>query len=129
MDTMHEIPDLTNINVQIANTYSHVVRAGNTLYISGQAGVDYNSGELVGDDFESQARQAFKNLSTLLEHCDSNMSNVVKTTIWLCDANNFAKLNDLFVEFFPNNPPARSTPIVGMPIKGIHISIECIALV
>ena len=129
MDTNHEIPDLTNINVQIANTYSHVVRAGSTLYISGQAGVDYNSGELVGDDFESQARQAFKNLSTLLEHCDSNMSNVVKTTIWLCNANNFAKLNDLFVEFFPNNPPARSTPIVGMPIKGIHISIECIALV
>ena len=129
MDTNHEIPDLTNINVQIANTYSHVVHAGNTLYISGQAGVDYNSGELVGDDFESQARQAFKNLSTLLEHCDSNMSNVVKATIWLCDANNFAKLNDLFVEFFPNNPPARSTPIVGMPIKGIHISIECIALV
>ena len=129
MDTNHEIPDLTNINVQIANTYSHVVRAGSTLYISGQAGVDYNSGELVGDDFESQARQAFKNLSTLLEHCDSNMSNVVKTTIWLCDANNFAKLNDLFVEFFPNNPPARSPPIVGMPIKGIHISIECIALV
>ena len=129
MDTNHEIPDLTNINVQIANTYSHVVRAGSTLYISGQAGVDYNSGELVGDDFESQARQAFKNLSALLEHCDSNMSNVVKTTIWLCDANNFAKLNDLFVEFFPNNPPARSTPIVGMPIKGIHISIECIALV
>jgi 2-iminobutanoate/2-iminopropanoate deaminase len=129
MDTIHEIPDLTNINVQIANTYSHVVRAGNTLYISGQAGVDYNSGELVGDDFESQARQAFKNLSTLLEHCDSNMSNVVKTTIWLCDANNFAKLNELYTKFFPNNPPARSTPVVGLPLKELHISIECIALV
>jgi len=127
--TNHEIPDLSNINVQIANTYSHVVRAENVLYISGQAGVDYNSGELVGDDFESQARQSFKNISTLLENCGSNMSKVVKTTVWLCDANNFAKLNELFVEYFPNNPPARSTPIVGMPIKGIHISIECIALV
>jgi len=48
MKTIHEIPDLSNINVQVANIYSHVVRAENLLYISGQAGVDYNSGELVG---------------------------------------------------------------------------------
>jgi len=57
------------------------------------------------------------------------MSKVVKTTVWLCDANNFAKLNELYTKFFPNNPPTRSTPVVGLPLKELHISIECIALV
>ncbi|HJN69261.1 MAG TPA: Rid family hydrolase, partial [Candidatus Marinimicrobia bacterium] len=73
--------------------------------------------------------QAFQNLSLLLEASGSSMSKVVKTTVWLCDSNNFAKLNELYTKFFPNNPPARSTPVVGLPLRELHISIECIALI
>ncbi len=128
MNTIHEIPDISSVKAP-TTPYSHVVRAGEVLYVAGQPGIDYNTGKLAGDDFESQARQAFQNLSLLLEASGSSMSKVVKTTVWLCDSNNFAKLNELYTKFFPNNPPARSTPVVGLPLRELHISIECIALV
>ncbi|MBC8258074.1 MAG: RidA family protein [SAR324 cluster bacterium] len=127
MSILHEIPDVSSTNAPSV-TYSHVVRAGNVLYVAGQAGMDYRTGE-IPDDFESQARQAFENLSSLLDASGSSLDKVVKTTIWLCNANNFAKLNELYSEFFPDNPPTRSTPIVCLPLKELHISIECIALV
>ena len=57
------------------------------------------------------------------------MDKVVKTTVLLCDAKNFAKLNELYTEFLPTNPPARSTPIVGLPLDTFHISIDCIAYI
>jgi|TARA_B100000959_G_C14576007_1_gene457895 2-iminobutanoate/2-iminopropanoate deaminase len=127
MSAIHKIPDISNITKSNI-PYSHIVRAGDFLYISGQAGIDYNTGKLVGDEFDSQAKQAFQNISILLEHSGSDMSKVIKTTVWLCDTNNFEKLNELYTEFFPNNPPARSTPIVGLPLKELHISVECIAI-
>ena len=127
MSAIHKIPDISNITKSNI-PYSHIVRAGDFLYISGQPGIDYNTGKLVGDEFDSQAKQAFQNISILLEHSGSDMSKVIKTTVWLCDTNNFEKLNELYTEFFPNNPPARSTPIVGLPLKELHISVECIAI-
>ena len=127
MSAIHKVPDISNITKSNI-PYSHIVRAGDFLYISGQAGIDYNTGKLVGDEFDSQAKQAFQNISILLEHSGSDMSKVIKTTVWLCDTNNFEKLNELYTEFFPNNPPARSTPIVGLPLKELHISVECIAI-
>tara|TARA_B100001013_G_C24202645_1_gene281963 strand:- start:19 stop:405 length:387 start_codon:yes stop_codon:yes gene_type:complete len=127
MSAIHKIPDISNITKSNI-PYSHIVRAGDFLYISGQAGIDYNTGKLVGDEFDLQAKQAFQNISILLEHSGSDMSKVIKTTVWLCDTNNFEKLNELYTEFFPNNPPARSTPIVGLPLKELHISVECIAI-
>ena len=75
------------------------------------------------------ARKSFENISNLLIECGSGMDKVVKTTVLLCDAKNFAKLNDLYTEFFPTNPPARSTPIVGLPLDTLHISIDCIAYI
>ena len=128
MSSIHKIPDISNITKSNI-PYSHIVRAGDFLYISGQPGIDYNTGKLVGDDFDSQAKQAFQNISILLEHSGSDMSKVIKTTVWLCDAKNFTKLNELYTEYFPINPPARSTPIVGLPFETLQISIECIAYI
>jgi 2-iminobutanoate/2-iminopropanoate deaminase len=106
--------------------YSHVVRLGDTLYVAGQGGLNPATGQLAGEGFEAQARQAFENLSTILQAANSSLQHVAKTTIFLTDASNFAKLNELYAEFFPNNPPARSVPVVQLP-RGLLISVECIA--
>jgi 2-iminobutanoate/2-iminopropanoate deaminase len=128
MTSTHKIPDILNV-VKSSAPYSHVVQHGNMLYVSGIPGMDYEKGELAGSDFESQARQAFVNISKILIECGSNMSKVIKTTVFLCDAENFEEMNNLYKEYFPKNSPARSTPIVGLPFDTLHISIECVAYI
>ncbi|MEO8625867.1 MAG: Rid family detoxifying hydrolase [Candidatus Limnocylindrales bacterium] len=105
--------------------YSHVVRLGDTLYVSGQPGIDPATGQ-PPSGFVAEARQAFTNLKTVLEAAGSSMDRVAKVTVFLTDANNFGQLNELFGEFFAARPPARSTPIVGLP-RGLLISIDAIA--
>lgn len=111
-----------------AMSYSQAVRAGNLLFVAGQAGIDFESG-FISTDFETQARQAFDNLSTVLKAADSGLDKVAKTTIWLVDASNFDCLNKLYAEYFPTNPPSRSTPIVALPKKEFQLSIEAIATI
>jgi 2-iminobutanoate/2-iminopropanoate deaminase len=106
--------------------YSHAVRLGDFLFISGQGGLDPTG--KVAEDFATQARQAFDNLSTVLQAAGSDLQHVAKTTIFLANATEFPKLNELYTEFFPVNPPARSVPVVQLP-RGLLISIECIASV
>jgi 2-iminobutanoate/2-iminopropanoate deaminase len=106
--------------------YSHAVQADDLVFVSGQAGIDPETGALPGGDFESEARQAFRNLERVLQAAGLGLDRVVKTTIWLYSADAFPAMNALFAEFFPSNPPARSTPIVGLP-RDLRISIEAIA--
>jgi 2-iminobutanoate/2-iminopropanoate deaminase len=108
--------------------YSQVVKAGNLLFVSGQGGIDPATGQLAGPGFAVQARQAFNNLATVLRAAGSGTDAVVKTTVFLADANDFAAMNALYAEFFPTLPPARSTPVVALP-RNLLMSIECIALV
>jgi len=112
---------------KLLGPYSQAVHAGDFIYVAGQAGLDPATGQAVGADFESQARQAFNNLSGVLAAVGSSMSRVVKTTVFLADPDAFATLNELYAEYFPSKPPVRSTPIVRLP-RGLLISIECIAL-
>jgi len=107
--------------------YSQFIKAGNFIFVSGQAGIDFATGA-IGEDFETQARQAFENVALVLRTAGASMRQVVKTTVWLCDASNFDILNKLYKEYFPDNPPARSTPVVGLPKPGLQISIEAIAV-
>jgi len=98
------------------------------IFLSGTPGLDHSSGQVISGDFEDQARQCFQNIKIILEEAGSNLSKVVKTTIFMVTGNDFNVINKIYTEFFPENPPARSTPQV-MPFPaGILISIECIAL-
>ena len=108
--------------------YSQAVKVGNLLFVSGQAGVDFKSG-IISGDFETQARQAFENLSAVLLASGSALNMVAKTTVWLTEAQNFEMLNKLYAEYFPANPPSRSTPIIKLPKDEFKISIEAIAVV
>ncbi len=107
--------------------YSQGARVGNLLFVSGQAGLNPETGEVAGPDFESQARQAFENLRAVLAAANCGLDDVVKTTCWVAEAAAFPKFNELYAEFFPKDPPTRSTPIVALP-KGLLFSIECIAV-
>ena len=99
------------------------------IFLSGTPGIDPVSGKVVSDQFEEQTRQCFVNIKTILEEAGSNMSKIVKTTIFMVTGNDFSIINKVYSEFFPEHAPARSAPQV-MPFPGgILISVECIALV
>jgi 2-iminobutanoate/2-iminopropanoate deaminase len=108
--------------------YSPAVRAGDLLFVSGQAGIDPTSGEPAGESFGEQARQVFRNLDAVLRAGGSKPSLVVNTTVLMADVSSFAELNELFSEFFPVDPPARMTMTVPLP-KGLLLSVGCVAAV
>jgi 2-iminobutanoate/2-iminopropanoate deaminase len=106
--------------------YSHVVRAGELLFVSGQPGIDPGTGEVPAGGFEAEARQAFANLRTVLEASGVSLDRVVKTTVFLVSAEDFPALNAVYGEVFPSAPPARATPVVGLP-RNLRISVEAVA--
>ena len=108
--------------------FPQAVIANDLIFLSGMPGLDLVSGQVISTSFEDQTRQAFLNIKTVLEEIGSDMSKVVKTTIFMVAGNDFSIVNKVYTEFFPIDAPARSTPQV-MPFPGgILISIECIAL-
>ena len=125
---MHE---RTNFNTDKAprlnDIFPQAVIANNLIFLSGMAGIVPDSGKLISDSFEEQARQAFLNISIILEEAGSNLSKVVKTTIFMVAGHDFSIINKVYPEFFPNNAPARSVPQVLPFPGGILVSIECIA--
>ena len=106
--------------------YSHAVRAGGFVFVSGQPGVDPATGD-VPDSFGGQARQAFANLATVLRVAGSRPDLVVSTTVLVVDQADFAEMNALFADSFPTDPPARMTMQVPLP-HGLLISIGCTAV-
>jgi 2-iminobutanoate/2-iminopropanoate deaminase len=107
--------------------FPHAVITDQYIFLSGMPGVDPLSGKVISNDFEDQTRQCFSNIKTVLEDAGSNLSKIVKTTIFMVSGNDFSILNKVYGEFFPENAPARSAPQV-MPFpSGILISVECIA--
>ncbi len=113
---------------RMSQVFPQAVIADNFIFLSGTPGLDVSSGQIVSDDFEEQARQCFLNIKIILEEAGSSLNKIVKTTVFMVAGNDFSILNKVYQEFFPENPPARSTPQV-MPFPaGILISVECIAL-
>jgi len=107
--------------------YSQAVRAGGFVFVSGQPGIDPETGEAAGPSFGDEARQAFANLDTVLRGGDSRPDLVVNTTVLVTDIGSFAELNELYAEFFPTEPPARMVMQVPLP-RGLRISIGCTAV-
>jgi 2-iminobutanoate/2-iminopropanoate deaminase len=113
---------------RMSQAFPQAVVTEKFVFVSGTPGLDLHSGKVVGDSFEDQTRQCFQNIRIILEEAGSSINNVVKTTIFMVAGNDFSIINKVYGEFFPENPPARSTPQV-MPFPaGILISVECIAL-
>jgi 2-iminobutanoate/2-iminopropanoate deaminase len=108
--------------------YSQAIRTENLVFTAGQIGLDPASMELIEGGVEAQTRQALTNLKHVLESADSGLNFVVKTTVFILDMRDFANMNMVYSEFFPENPPARSTVAVHELPKGALVEIECVAL-
>ena len=108
--------------------YSQAIRTESMVFTAGQAGLDPATGELVDGGIEAQTRQVLTNLKQVLEASDSDLNYVVKTTVFLKDMNDFAKMNAIYGEFFSQNPPARSTIAAAALPKNALVEIEVIAL-
>jgi len=107
--------------------YSQAVMAGDFIFAAGQLGIDPKRGELV-EGIEAQTRQVLTNLSAVLEAAGSSLDRVVQATVFLAHMEDFAAMNTVYAEFFPLEPPARSTVVVGQFPGGILVEIEVIAL-
>lgn len=108
--------------------YSQAVCAGNILYLSGMLGVEPSTGAFIGETAVEQARQALLNIKALLESEGLTLDNVVKTTVFLRDLNEFAAVNEAYGAQFSADPPARSCVEVSRLPKDAQVEIECIAV-
>lgn len=109
--------------------YSVGIIGGPFVFTSGQLGMDPQTNLLVEGGIEVETRQALRNLSAVLEAADSCINNVVKTTVYLRDINDFTKMNTVYAEYFSVNPPARSAIQVAALPKNAAVEIEAIALI
>lgn len=107
--------------------YSQGVRVGDLIYTAGQLGLVPGTKEFAGPDIEAQTRQALENLKAILEDGGSCLEHVVKTTVFLQDIGEFARMNAVYAGFFPENPPARSAvQVAALPLGG-RVEIEAVA--
>jgi 2-iminobutanoate/2-iminopropanoate deaminase len=107
--------------------YSQAVRVGDFLFVSGQIPLDPQSGEIVGETAPEQLKQVIRNLRGILQEAGMNLRNVVKATLFLRDMADFAAVNEVYAQYFANEPPARSTvAVLGLP-KDVRVELEAIA--
>lgn len=106
--------------------YSQGIKAGCLIFLSGQLGLDPKTNDFAAGGVTEQTRQALTNLKHVIESTGSSMENVVKTTVFLKDMNDFQAMNTVYGEFFKSEPPARSTVQVAALPKGGLVEIEAI---
>ena len=109
---------------QAIGTYSQAVKAGTTVYLSGQIPLVAETMEMVSEDFEKQARQVFENVKAVCEAAGGSMNDVVKLTIYMLDLSHFAKVNEIMSGYFTQPYPARAAIGVAALPKGAQIEID-----
>ena len=109
--------------------YSQAIKANGFVFVSGQIPIDPHTGEFVAGGITEQTARVLKNLTAVLEAAGSSLEQVVKTTVFLADMKEFSSMNEVYKDFFPSPPPARSTvAAAGLP-RDARVEIEAIALV
>ena len=108
--------------------YSQAVKAGNLLFVSGQVPFVPETMEIVEGDVKAQTAQSLKNLQAILKEAGADFSNVVKTTVYIKDMNEFAQINEVYAEYFGENKPARACVEVARLPKDVKVEIELIAV-
>ena len=114
---------------KVIGPYSLGVQAGHLVFTAGQIGIIPATGEIIEGGVEAETRQALENVKAILEAAGTSLANVVKTTVFLRDINDFNKMNAIYGPFFPENPPARSAIQVAALPRGAAVEIESVALV
>jgi len=107
-------------------TYSQAVRAGNTIWVSGQIPLDPATKELVGGDIEAQVRRVFDNVKAIVTAAGATLDDVVKVSIFLIDLKHFALVNSVMAEYFREPYPARAAVGVASLPRGAQVEMECV---
>jgi len=107
--------------------YSQCIVVNNFVFVSGQIPIDPKTGKIVGEDIQSQTRQVLENLRAILEAAGSDLTKVVKVSVFLKDLSLFAAFNEIYAEYFKEKSPARTTVEVSNLPKGVLLEIDAIA--
>jgi 2-iminobutanoate/2-iminopropanoate deaminase len=108
--------------------YSQAIRANGLIFISGQVAFDPATSQLVEGDIAAQTDRVIQNLKAIVEAAGSSLDKAVKTTVFLKDMGEFAKMNEVYARYFPSAPPARSTVEVARLPRDVRVEIDLIAL-
>ena len=109
--------------------YSQAVQCGNMVYTAGQLGMDPQTGKLVEGGIQAQTHQALANLQAILQAAGTSLDHVVKTTVFVQNMGEFRDMNQVYAQFFPQGPPARSTvQVAALPLGGL-VEIEAVAII
>ena len=117
----------TNLAPAAIGPYSQAIRIGDFLYTSGQIALDPESGIFLSGEIEEETEQTLKNISAILQADGLNLENVIKTTVYLSDLNHFARMNQVYENYFSKNKPARAYVQVAALPKGAKVEIDAIA--
>lgn len=108
--------------------YSQAVKAGNTLFVSGQIALDAETGSLINENITEETHAVMKNLEAVLREAGFGFGDVVKCTIFIKDMGQFGTINEAYGQYFKTNPPARETVEVSRLPKDVNVEISCIAV-
>jgi len=106
--------------------YSQAIKAGNTVYVSGQIPLIPETGEMISDNIEDQIHQVFKNMQAIAEESGGDLSNAVKVTVFLTDLSNFGAVNEIMAQYFPEPYPARAALEISALPKGALVEADAI---
>lgn len=109
--------------------YSQAVKTGEWVFLSGQVAIEPVSGQIHAEDVASQAKQVMENLSAVLEEAGGSLSDLVKTTVYLTDLNDFSAVNQVYGDYFNAEPPARATVEVSRLPRDVLVEIDGIAVI
>ena len=124
-----EIVDVSSAGFKVSPIASQCVRFGNLVYPAGQVPVDPKTGSVVGDDIRSHTRQCLENLKSILIIAGTSLENILKVNVYLRNMDDFEAFNEVYVSYFPSNPPARTTVQVARLWDSILIEIEAVACI
>lgn len=108
--------------------YSQAIRAGQTLYVSGQIALDAQSGELIQGDIQTETHKVMENLQAILNEAGADFTHVVKCSIFVKNMGDFQAINEVYGSYFTDVPPARETVEVSCLPKNVNVEISCIAV-
>lgn len=108
--------------------YSQAIQAGNILFVSGQIAIQRTTGKIITTTIEEETNQVMDNLGAVLNAAGMNFSNIVKTSIFLKNMDNFPQVNGIYGRFFAQDPPARETVEVARLPKDVNVEISCVAV-
>jgi len=108
--------------------YSQAIKVGNLVFVAGQAPIDPKTGKIVNGGIQEQTRQTFKNIEVILNAAGLTLEHVVKVSIFLKNISDYSKMNEVYATLFKREPPARTTVQANLPLEGILIEADAVAV-